>query len=741
MGYDLSKRVTELQLQVDQDLSGRIGLRGASVIAVIAVFFLVTILSAIFPPLKSDDWAASTRDNVNRRIDWLDRYPVGGPGSADRYQSLAQIIVDSFLYQRTDGAVENSTDPNKKKPFFDAEGVIVWATQATCNFLLRTSFVLLSFWPFWLIGGAVGWFILGKHTRIVPTKDLLGICSRGDGPFYSGIFGPLRPNNGIAGTDMSVPSLACPPMVAAATALNHQLCKTLRQFGAYNETNLNLIRIILAHADYPSLVEDESPADEEEDTEGEVIEPSRLVPANSAFTTNAGGTIEKSSLEGLRAILEAHRGIGQVLPAAQKNQGGGKVQPNSISAPKTTATPAANMPADLFLKTLHSTAAQISPLGRLLLGCLTQNRARALQYFDPKKIATAYLATEAGKSLVYRREEGGFVRISRFPHLQARAVVQSVGNYHEEYNGDDRLIIRQSILSSRRHGDFGRAFLPVDMQMESRALRDWLEILYSQNKHLAETAQLVELDAHIEEIGTTWNREFYTRIRRYAGMHPQAAAPSGPWWKGVVWRSIVLMPLKDVVDIALAEVEPARLHRIGELLGSTRSIQASISTAVRLPGFKRQATEALKSGLDADSIVQGLAQAEGGKQLLERWIVVRRMLNRNNWLSTRLGDDAVSVDGLVQAIVIDRSINPDRPEVIGFDALVPLRQRRFKELLGSRWDVSYYGDSSHPMDIEPFSVRDRYLTILEQRKRESEHGQLGLASRSRHEPAAPATAQ
>lgn len=723
MGYDFNKRVADLQQQVDDDATGRITLRSAAVIAIVGLFVAVVALSAIFPPLHSEDWAISTRDNVNRRIAWLERYPVGGPGSAERYQSLAQVIVDSFLYHRSDATTVDA-DPQHKKPFFDAEGVIEWATQAICNFLLRLSFVISSFWPFWIIGAAAGWFMLGRKSQAVaPTKDLLGICSRNTGPFYSGIFGPLRPNNGISGTNMSVPSLACPPMVAAQTALNHPMNRLLKQFGADNETNLNLLRIILAHADYPAIVEDESPVEDEE-AESDSPEQSRPAVSNSAFMTNKDGTLEKSASEGLQAILEAHRAISQVLKASKDKPGknGGSDQIISSAA---------------YLESVQQVAAKLSPLGKTLLTCLTQNRCLALKDFDPKKVATAYLAAEAGKSLVYRREEGGFVRISRFPQLQARAVVQSIYNYHEEYNGDDRLIIRQAILSARRHGDFGRAFLPVGMQAESRALRDWLEVLYSQGKHRAENAQLVELDGYIDEIGTTWNREFYSRMRRLASGVPG----TNRWWKGMTWRSIVLMPLKDVIDIALADIEPARLRRIGELLHATRSIQASITIAARLPGFKRQAIEAQKSGLEADSIVHGLLQADGGKQLLERWIVVRRMLNRNNWLSTRIGDDAVSVDGLVQAVVLDRVENPDRPEVLGFEALVPLRQRRFKELFGARWDTSYYSDSPHPNDIEPFNMRDKFQTALDQRKREAEKGLLGLTSRHRAEPPMPAAAQ
>ncbi len=319
-------------------------------------------------------------------------------------------------------------------------------------------------------------------------------------------------------------------------------------------------------------------------------------------------------------------------------------------------------------------------------------------------IATSYLATEAGKSLVFKKNQNGFVRISNYPHLQARAVLHSIVTYSKEYNGDQRLTMRQAIICSRRHGDFARAFLPINMPLESRAIRDCLEILYSNPEKRAESANLVELDANIDEIANNWKKNLaeFTKPFHQEKMHQEKTTPNKVDFnkdRGIPFKSVVLTPVKKAIELALKNFHPKRLERINELLELTRKSQARISISARLPGFKRQALEADNISEDSKKIFSKLFEKEKTQDLAMRWKIVRRMLTKHNWLSTRVGDDAVPMIGMVEAS-LSKSLEFGREDKESLPGMVPLRHRRFVEIFGKHWEMNYFSDAPMPELIE-----------------------------------------
>jgi hypothetical protein len=285
--------------------------------------------------------------------------------------------------------------------------------------------------------------------------------------------------------------------------------------------------------------------------------------------------------------------------------------------------------------------------------------------------------------------------------------MQSIVPYHTDYTGDQRLTVRQAILCARRHGDFGRAFLPVSMSRHSRALRDWLEILYAHPNRRQDTAALAELDAHLEELSLSFRGELKKRLEEER--HRSHGDEKISWWKGIIYKSELLIPLKDLTRIALTGVSQARLARVAHLLHSTRKLQANLSISARLPGFRRQAEEAEKGGERRSEGAE--ASRENVPETDKHWLIIRRMLTRYNWLSTRVGDDAVPSDGLVKGIYAHRLLS-GALEMVSFDALVPLRQRRFSELLGKEWDRIYYSDAVDQRDLDVFVDAESYLEAL-----------------------------
>ena len=704
MGYDLGRRLSELKKQTDENLAERwrIG-RMAFLCFLILVFSRYTILSTHKLPslntntnsqdnaARDDLWIEDTQSLVKERISWLASSPLALiPGTTKTYEKIARTLDEKF------DLAKGAPLPEEEDFFFSVSDIPVWWNRMIVGATLRISFVILVSWPLWIIGLIAGYLLMKHNNRKKPNTTLLGVCDRGNGPFYSGIYGPYRPNNSISGTELSCPGLACPKMETKEKSDNHQIISTLKNYGAYNETNSELSRVILAHADFPHQVDEENPLQPEEseealDTENRV--------SKTGFVSNEKGMLIDGALRGLENLLKAQSIVKNYINTLKRN--GLTLQ----ELEKNYGT---------HLNSLVKASQSSDQETKELIFSLTASKLWSISELSQQAIATAYLSIEAGKSLVFKRTGNGFTVTSLYPHLQARAVVQSLVPYHQEYDGDTRLIIRQAIISSRRHGDFGRSFLPIKMPIQSRALRDWLEIMYAEKEKKAEVSHLVELDGHIEEIHINFRNGFLSRIRQNFKDDPNQKQHY--LWMGLVYKSVLLMPLEELVDISLRGIHQTRLDRIFHLLNLTSKFQARISTSARLPGFKRQAMEADKNSDDIDLISEKIKKLKNGKKIHENWRIVRRMLTRYNWLSTRIGDNSVPLVGVIHGILKQETENS--PKHLYVDALVPLRERRFNEILGRNWEHNYYRYAPYKDGITTFTDTEEYEKFIKEQKAE-----------------------
>lgn len=705
MGYNLGKRLLDLRKQTDEDLSGRWSVKRSAFLAFLLLVILRFFILPTYPPIQTaeentessfqeanqvhheDEWVQEIQRTVSSRIAFIESSPfVLVPGASVLYQQLAQSMDKIFnLVPEQKTQMDSDIDA-----FITFSDFGLWWGRMLSGAILRIGF-LLCFSPLWVLGAIAGYFAMQFHNKIPPSETLLGVCTRGNGPFYSGIYGPYRPNNSFSGTNLSAPGLACPKMADKALVENSKLALLLDRYKAKNETNIQLLQIIQAHADFPHFVEGESSIQQEEAPDEPEIDP-RL--SQTGIVSNEKGTLLEGVTRSLPAVLEAHTVARRYVEVLKKQ----KFTPETLNG---------NYPD--HMKALEKVAEPLTGLSRTLLFSMTPAKLWALADIPVEIVISTYLAIEAGKSLVYKPHASSYSRISLYPHLQARAVIQSVVPYHKEYDGDTRLIIRQAIISSRRHGDFGRAFLPIRMPLKSRALRDWLEILYTDPEKQDEVAALVELDAHMEELHVNFRTKFTEKIKSTENI--ESTTGSYKLSKGLVHKSVVLLPLEDLIKMTISEFHRTRLKKIAKLLDVTRKHQTQITTSARLPGFKRQAMEADNSGEELDLIVKKIKAFPNGAEIYDTWRIVRRMLTKYNWLSTRIGDDSVPLVGLVHAIL--KIVNKDETSKHVFmDALVPLRQRRFAEILGKKWEHTYYRRSPSQEDTEIFTDTELYENQL-----------------------------
>ena len=652
-------------------------------------------------------WFLSLKKQVTERTEFIKSLPFGDTAAENYYNAAIERTslllfgdtqkkkIDLFMDSAFPLIIEKITQKNRFEKY-------ILSTTLTIIFVFKT------FWIIWLLAAILGFVVILYIQRQKHFDPILSICDRGKGPFYSGIYGPFRLTGTFGGMELTCPGLACPEMVNAKVASSHHLIKILSNFGGLCETTQSLVRIILAYRDYPCVVDEERPVEEDKQvTNKPKVDTSS---PDVGLATNTEGTIEKNSLELLPALLSAHKFLRSYFASKGK---------------KSEAETGDNF--STYTREIEQLGAKLSPLAKSFLLMPTPARAKAFAGLSPKAVATAYLALEAGKSLVYKRgSNGNYVKISQFPHLQSRAVLHSIPEFHTEFDADTRLIIRQAIICSRRHGDFARSFLPDNMPTTSRALRDYLEVLYTAKAKREDIALITELDAYTEEVLNNWREQYLNRLEELA--HSDISAvdqkTSKPWFsKGVVYKSVILIPQNQLVDIALVGLSKERLKRISELMRHARRFRKSLAVSARLPGFKRQideSDESIEKALDSNN-----------SEIMENWLIIRRMLTRYNWLSTRVGDDAVPSSGLLQGIVIDRHAN-EKTEVVGFDALVPLRHRRLKELLGNHWEQTFFIDSPHPNDIAVFVDHEQFEREL---SRKMELNKKGLLDAPTHENA------
>ena len=705
MGFNVTKRVSDLRKQADRGKSGRWGVLRSTLVSFIFLAIFTFLLLPKSKPISSaspdEELSAAQRHQIwqkelNRqfteRMEWLDHsFLTLMPGAADMYYSFGQSIVSSIQQSAPQRKAEDE--------LFNVDSVGVWINRSAATVMLRVGFVLIAFWPFWALSLCLGLgtVLLSRRKRTKMSSNILTVLDPQNGPFYSGIWGKFSLNNSFSGTDVSCPSLACPALEKRSVALAHPLCVMLKKHDALSETTITLVQTILAHKHFPSIVGEEVPVQPEEQ-DAKTVQPEERRSETGFVTVEDGLTLLKGATEGLAGVLEAHRRIVHYRQMLEKK----KIKISALN--KNYPAHAANV---------EKIAASVSPLAGDLVRVMTPNRMWAFGKLPPKLVAAAYLAIEAGKALVFQQHGAKFTLRSNYPHLQARAVIQSIPAYHEEFDGDARVIIRQAIICSRRHGDFGRAFLPNRMPIESRALRDWLEILYSAPAQRKTTQELVELDSHIEELGVNWRLGFADIVKRDIKKKQNQVDVS----KGLPFKSVLLMPLQTVVETALRGIHPLRLQRIADLLPITSRYQAHLSISARLPGFKRQAMEAERSSESSDAILKSIAADKNGALLIERWRIVRRMLTRYNWLSTRVGDDGVPLAGIIHGVVQpvnnnEMPSNESNANTIALKGLVPIRQRRLVELFGRKWESQFYEHTPHMDTITVFVDEDSFKEEL-----------------------------
>lgn len=729
MSTNYNKEISDLQRKLDRDNTGFIGFWRpflTSIALLLTLSFLAPTLQVHENIPESEPtrqsagssfselpWHMQLESEVHSRTEFLSHLPLGHD-LADFYLNVSAEIVPVFISQ------ENYNSRQEEASFTD---ILTWhklVPRVIASGILRIVFVVLMAWPIWLLMAILGMTQLQKLLSHRQTPHILSVCHKNLGPFYSGIYGPLRPNHSFSATDYSAPGTACPRMAPTTKVHGHPLYQQLKSSLCYSPVIEDLLSVILAHENFPTEVPPEKSSDDDMARPKSAFEETKSHPEDSIIGT-VEYRLEDSTKDGINALLEVYRAVKTIDPKRSSCRE--------------------------FYEKRYDVSADLSPLGIRLLHTLSPWSAESLLNIRIVDLITIYLACEAGKALTFKPVDGGFTQISRYPHLQARAVLHSLASYHDFYNGDERWFIRRVILASRRHGDYGKAMLPLSMTAEGKVARDLMEVLLVPRELQTAISAIVELESYFDRLHYTFKHQlqkYFGVVSEGAGAHsaPLQQHHSSSEYPGCPYALGLLFPVSRLVQIAFAHWPREAIDYLSHKCDQVKELNYQPPMTARLPGLKSQLEQAKENDVPENSSSQFIAaRLPQGSKILRRWQLLRQCLVRYNWLASRAGDTIVSSDFLLQSIVYPSTYGDDiesqlwqRDSFQVLPEVAVLRSRRLDELLGPFWKELYYPNTPPRELVKVFNNFDRFTKRLNSLDLLNKLDELGERENPRSDP-------
>ena len=508
--------------------------------------------------------------------------------------------------------------------------------------ILRMIFIVIASWRLCLFAiiAAFVWsrFLLKEYKG----KDLLGQTGNGR-LFYSGINVGLKQRHVDGTPSKAVIGLACPRQVSEKDVKASNLYRILNRWKAVNETTKALAGIILAQGSSPAFV------------------------------------VGKEDSKKLKALyqdegLVKHAGLilDQALMLFKKYYEGQDIDKDFSGDPKPD-------------QSSYSPSDYAQNLGYMMHRVLTPSLRKSISSIDPAIIAACILAYEAGKSLAFAYEGGEWIKKSNFPQLSARAVIQSLPSYGEDFDLYERQTIRRALIYGARRSSFGPVRFPEDLSLESRALRQWIELCMASPVKLAEVSDEVEMFGLVCQGYGRWLEEFYKDISSDTGQEIFATK-----------TNLLFVPIGRIIRQAAKALNTRTIARLDSLVQKLSSRQIEYE--------KKLANTSEEEGLEAipvyDRITAPLSKEEitnlakmhdASAKDLRIWSAVRIILNSYGWLSRRVGDYSVPEHSVIFAVLRTGTKAPGANEhgLIGKGAMVPLRGYKLEYKFGRAWQSRF----------------------------------------------------
>ena len=306
--------------------------------------------------------------------------------------------------------------------------------------------------------------------------------------------------------------------------------------------------------------------------------------------------------------------------------------------------------------------------------CLTKNMKKELKNLAPKNIATAILALETGRILAYEHiSNDRWARQSNYPHLCARAILHSSPYYGEEYDFDEREMIRKALVFAERKSDFLEIRMPLKMNVQSYTLRQWLELILHFDKVDSIIDELLFF-AKSTEIHKAWTKLFVQFIENGDTLNDNLfVTESGGqlFVKLETINELLSSNIKnDLVEISDLLKRVYEKRETDNLVSQIEQKKLSDDNNLFLKEFSEVTKEEISKFLPSsnDIIV---------------WQNLRSCLNAFSWLGKRVSDRYIPYSAVVDCKFL--TFNDEIKDVSG---VVLFRTSKLIDFLGERWSDS-----------------------------------------------------
>lgn len=570
-------------------------------------------------------WAVNFLKEWERCQGWFAHH--GTSGEIGVFNGLTGIVVESML---------NSNSASVREAELTTFGRTFLAIHMG---IVRVIFLVIASLRLWF---AVGLIALARGLReCKPYKGSDALGQMGNGRvFYSGAHAEMEAVTADGIPDRLIRGFACPQVSSEQEAKSSQIFKVLTEYGVASPTNLILTQIIVRHRDTAAYV---APTGEE-DALADVFAETGLLNDTAAIVREALAIHSKYVLQ------------------------------SSCS----------DLPADSYHIDNNRSIPYSERVGTAFHRVLTPRMREVLANVPADEVATLVLAFACGKVLAHSFEGERWVRRSSFPHLSARAVLHSLVEYAQDYDAASRSRLRRALVYASRRSPFAPIRLPVDIEDDVLALRQWAEVLLASPHELPSAAINLELFAVLRESNTAWQEQFFDQ-----------RGDSLSSWRASAYTTrtdLLFIPIQILVNSLKGVLDSAYLVRLQTLLAAVATTQReaeSHATSSEVIPSTTSACERVHT-LPAHERIEALAAMHGVPTAEMRdWLVVRHVLSSFGWIASRVGDYSVPETAAVFAVfqatpVLAGANNHGR---LGLRGLVPLRGSKVRERLGVGWDA------------------------------------------------------
>lgn len=275
---------------------------------------------------------------------------------------------------------------------------------------------------------------------------------------------------------------------------------------------------------------------------------------------------------------------------------------------------------------------------------LTRKMKQDIETVSSDILAVLVLALKAGQILTFDKSGQ---QLSKFPQLNARAVLHSIPFYTGEFSPSERTAIRRAIIYASRESLLAPVRFPSDLTSITVALRQISEVLVSKSPE-------TELFGLVYEAHKLFEEKFEkTRLN-----------------EAYLSDSVLLVPVKEIVRLLRAAIPEIERRRIIELASIDRSDKVDLKGDVvsENEGLVVKSNLIIPKPLTTRGVSELSAANKVGLEDLSEWLGLRSVLLSFGWLARRVGESLVPDTSIVNCSFLNK-------ENLNF-GLIPIRRSR-----------------------------------------------------------------